>query len=55
MEAFGRPLSEALDQSREDLFNDLVDEQSHGSGNAAHGTHDGAADHADTQTDKQEH
>ena len=38
-----------LDQGREDLFNDLrADEQSHGSGNAAHGTHDGSADDADT-------
>ena len=41
--------SDELDQGREDLFKDLrSDEQSHGSGNAAHGAHDGAADDADT-------
>lgn len=47
--SFGQPNSKELDQGREDLFNDLrADEQSHGSGNAAHGTHDGSADDADT-------
>ena len=46
----GRPKRlRRLDQSGENLFNDLrTDEQSHGGGNAAYGTHDGAANHADT-------